>query len=452
MRGLAAVDLVGPVDGLEIDGGGGAFGEAVARLDFLVFIPVAGLVAADEIERGGEDVLAAEESGFHLVIEGQGAEDLGHGELEDDVDEGEHAEEVELGGRLAEERGEELAELGALEGELHDGLGGGGGEGVGDGDGDDFAELVVADEEERAADGGNGGGQGVEGGVDEAQETVADAGVGHDELLDLVDVGGDAAEGGEDAEIDEAVLGDDAGGDDEGLAEEVSLKEIAAFGACILHIFDGLDLFGDEACADAGGHGVDALALGGIGGAEVDFDEGGELEEGTLGVVGCEVIEGEAVATLAERVAGDEELGVGVDVFEDFENGGGGREQGDDAGDEGLTGAVDEGDALAGLGHEHEAVVDDLAGGFFAISGKSIHSTGAEEQLVAIEIEACIEDGLPAQESGGNGFGFRAVRRARVSFGLYSVRQPNPPTSALLALVCRSRVDPRCIRIGVSAK
>ena len=100
---------------------------------------------------------------------------------------------------------------------------------------------------------------------------------------------------------------------------------------------------------------------------------------------------------------------VGVDVLEDFDNGRFGGQKGDEAIDDGVAGAVDEGGALVGVGDQHEPVVDDFAGGDFRVAGEVVGFALPVEQFVAEEAALGVEDGLAAEETVGRGRGGSVV-------------------------------------------
>ena len=81
-------------------------------LDLFAAAPVAGFKAAgqSEGEAGGSATPARAE--FHVIADGKGLEDAGERGLEEDVEKGEHAEEIELGGILGEGGRDALAEAG----------------------------------------------------------------------------------------------------------------------------------------------------------------------------------------------------------------------------------------------------------------------------------------------------------------------------------------------------
>ena len=340
----------------------------------------------------------------------------GERRLEEDVEKGEHAEEVELGGILGDGGGNELAEAGA--GEDHGDERGGtlAGDGAGHGDGDHAAKGVFADHEEGFADGGDDAGMMLEGGVGEAQHAIAEGGIGGDDFFELAEIGGGVVELREEVEVDEVVLGDGVGCDEDGLGKEVSLEEGAAFRDGDVELGIGFDLLGDELTGGAGGEGIDFAAGEKVGGSEVDLDEVGEGEERSAGGAGKKAVEGEAIAFGFEGEAAVDEGGIGVDVFEDFEDGGLGGKEGDEAVDECGAGAVDEGGDLVGLGNEHEPVVDDLAGGELGIAGEVVDIAGAVEELVAEEAALGVEDRLGAEETAGRARSRIAVGWSRRGF------------------------------------
>jgi hypothetical protein len=314
------------VEGLGVGGSDGVFGEAELELDLLAAGPVAGFQTADEGEREAGGAGIAGEGEFHCGIDGERLQDAWEGRLEEGVEEREHAEEVELGWILTDGGCDELAETRADEDHGDERGGTLAADGAGHGDGDHTAEGVFANHEEGFADGGDNAGMMLEGGVGEAQHTVAEGGVGGDDLLEFAEVGGLALELGEEIEVDEVVPRNGAGLNEDRLRKEVTLKEGATFGDGDAQLGIGFDSFGDKAGGGAGGEGIDFAAGKEVGVHKVDLDEVGEGEEGCARGTGKEAVESEAVAFGFEGEAGIDQLGIGVDVLEDFEDGGfGGR-------------------------------------------------------------------------------------------------------------------------------
>ena len=395
----------GPAEGLRVHGGDGAFSEAEPVLDFFAADPVAGFEAANQVEGEAAGAVIAGEGGFHCGGDGEGFEDAAERHLEERIEKREHAEEVELRGLERKRGGEEFAEVGA--GENHGDERGRtmGGEGTSHGDGDHLANSVVADQEEGFTDGGDDAGMALEGGVGEAEDAIAEGGVGGDELFDFAEAGGIAMELGDEFQVDEVILRNDAGAEQDRLGEEVSLKEGAALTDGDAELDFGFDFLCEEAGAGAGRHGIDFAAEIVTGRVEIEFDEVGEVEEGSAGGLGKEAVEGKAIALFFEGEAAVDQLGIGLDVLEDFEDGGCGREQGDEAFGEGIAGAVDEGGGAGGVGNEKEPVVDDLAGGLFGIAGEVVGFAGAVEELVAEKVTLGAKDGLAAEKAAGSGDG-----------------------------------------------
>ncbi len=219
-------------------------------------------------------------------------------------------------------------------------------------------------------------------------------------------------EHGKELEVDEVVLGNGTRGEEDGLREEISLKEGAAFGDGDAELDVIFDFFGDEPRAATGSHGVDFVAELMVGGLEINFDEIGESEKRGAGGLGEESVEGETVTLFPEGETTIEEFGIGVDILEDLEDGGLGREEGDEAFDEGVAGTVDEGGGARGVGNEQQPVVDDLAGGEVGIAGEVIRFAGTVEELVSEEAALGIENGLTAEEAAGRGQGREGSRRS----------------------------------------
>lgn len=293
------------------------------------------------------------------------------------------------------------------------------GERAGHGNGHHFSNGVVTDHEEGFADGGDDAGVMLEGGIGDAEDAIAEGDVGGDKFFDFAQVGGVAVEGGEELEVDEVVLRDGGGAEEDGLREEIALKEGAAFRDGDAKLDFGFNFFGKEARGRASDHGVEFAARVVVGNLKIDFDEVGEMEEEGARGFGEEAIEGETKALFFESEAGVDHLGIGVDVLRDFKDGGLGGKESDEAFDEGVACAVDEGGGVRGVGNEEQPVVDDLAGRLVGIAGEVVGFAGAEEELVAEEMALGVKDGLAAEEAGGSDGGWACDRevRGRCRFG-----------------------------------
>ena len=245
--------LVGPAEGVEIEGGQLGFGDVEAAADGGADLPLALFVVADEGEGKVDGAGLAEQDGGGGGSQRKHLEDLLHGDVEHGVDDREQADEVLLGGGLTGDGSEELAEAGAVEAEEHEfgRLVGVGSEAGGGGDGDELAELDLADQDQGLADGGDAAAGAEAGGVDEAEQAEAERGLGADEALDLIGIGVGIVDGAEDLEVNDAVGGDLAAGEDGGMGEEVALEEVVALAEGAIELLGGLDLFGDERGAGA---------------------------------------------------------------------------------------------------------------------------------------------------------------------------------------------------------
>jgi len=353
--------------------------------------------------------LVAGEGGLHLGADGDGLEDAVEGGFEENIEEREHAEEVEGGGILGQGGSEQFAEAGAGKDDVNQG-GGTKGQGSGDGHGDDSADRIVTDHQKGLAEGGDEGGMSLDSGVGEAEDAIAEGGVGGDEFLEFAEVGGSVTECGQKFEVDEGIVRNGARLDEDGLGKEIALEEGAAFGDGDALLDVGFYPFGEQLGLGTGGHGIDFASVLEVGGLEIDFDEVGEIQKGDTGGLRHEGVEGEAIACRPERETGGDHFGIGVDVGEDFEDGGLGRKQGDEAIDEGVASAVDEGGGVIVLGDEHQPVVDYFAGGLLWIARKGVGFAGAVEEFVTEEAAFDVENGLAAEEAVGDRVGRGMVR------------------------------------------
>ncbi len=108
---------------------------------------------------------------------------------------------------------------------------------------------------------------------------------------------------GEELEVDEAILGNSVRGENDGLGEEISLKERAAFADGDAELNIVLNFFSNQASTGTGDHRVDLAAEVVDSGLEVDLDEIGERQEGFARGPGEEAVEREAVTLHAEGEA-----------------------------------------------------------------------------------------------------------------------------------------------------
>ena len=328
--------------------------------DLLTATPVAGFKAADESEGKAGTALSAGERQFHVIADGEGLQDAVEGRLQEDIEQGEHAEEVELGRILRESGRDALAEAGAGEDHGSDGGGALSAGGAGHGNGNHAAESIFANHEQGFVNGGDDAGMGLQGRVREPEHTIAEGGIGGDDLFEFTQVGGAALELGKQVEINEVVRRKGPGLHQDGLGKEIALKEGAALGFRDAQLSVGFDFFGHEPGLGAGGQGVDRAAGEKVGGHEVNLDKVGEREEGSARGSRQKTVERETVAFGLEREAAVDHLGIGIDVFEDFNHGRLRGEQSNEAVDQGRARAVDEGGGGILIGNEHQPVVDDL--------------------------------------------------------------------------------------------
>ena len=413
---------VRPLQGIDIHCPGGVEGDPERLLDPLLPLPVAGFLALGKLEGDGEGALLSEERGLHLSIQGQGTHDLGHGHRQDDIDEREHAEEIEPGGRLVHRWGKEFTDPGAFRGHVHQGLRLVVARKTRESHRHHLSELVFADEQEGASDGCDRRDQGVARGVDQTKQTIAKRWVRHDEPFDLGDVRWSAREGSEELEIDDVILGDDTGRDDGRPGEEITLKKLAPFRLGDLNVSLGLHLFGEEAHTRRGWHRVDPASGGWVRGEEIDLDEVCKFEQRELRLRRFKVVEREAVSPFLEILASFDQLGVGIDVFEDFEHRGGWRKQGHDTADQSVPGAVHEGGFPGSPWQKHETVIDDVARGMFGVAREDVGRAGTKEQFMPEELSTRVQDGLPAQKPRWEG-GIQGGC-CRVRFGIIHLGKP----------------------------
>jgi len=180
-------------------------------------------------------------------------------------------------------------------------------------------------------------------------------------------------------------------------AEVVALEEGEALLAGELVLFLGFDFFSNEGDGDVAEPVKEAFALFGAGDGEIDFDVVGDLDEGLKAGVPDKVIEGEAEAGGLELAACLDEARGGLKGFKNLKHRHAGGQDVDEVLSEGLGGAVDEGRQAAGEAFEavDDGVVKHGAGGKVAVAAKDRLRAGAEEQLVAVDPLAEVEDGLP---------------------------------------------------------
>ena len=249
--------------------------------------------------------------------------------FEQDIEHGDHAEQIHAGRQLIHGGGQKLTEMGP--GEDHGNQGGGAipGQSAGDGHGGHFANDVFADHEQGFTDGGNRAGMSLHGGIGETQHPVTERSVAGDELFDPAQVGGHFMQGAEQAEIDEVILRNGPGGDENRLREEVALEERTALRVGDAHLDLGFEVAGEQLHRMSGRHGVDGATIGKIGGAEVNADEIGQFHERREVGPGTRNVESEAIALLSEAETGLEKVRVEAGPGVCDQNGIFGREQGD---------------------------------------------------------------------------------------------------------------------------
>ncbi len=358
--------------------------------------PFTTFMGEHELEDGAENAGLAEEDGLGFVIERDAIEDFGHGHFEHGVDEREQAEKEEVGFAMGNEGREEFAEASANEGG-EDEVGGfflSGSDGGNEAD--PATDVAFAEHGEGMAHGVNFAFEAEDGGIQIAQQAVADGGFGLDEIFEAGDIELGAGDFREHAEIVEAVGGHVAGVHHFRAAREESLKVDEALVAGADEVTLGLDFFGEH----AGAPGAEALddfgAL--LFGSELHFyfDDVGDFGERLPGIVGDVVVESDDVSSFFEMAAGGDDVGVGRNGFEDFDNGCGRGQERDEAFDQRVAGAVDEG--AASIAQDVEAhqkrAVESGAGGFVGVSVEGVFQAIAKQEFISEDILVAVEDRL----------------------------------------------------------
>ncbi len=118
------------------------------------------------------------------------------------------------------------------------------------------------------------------------------------------------------------------------------------------------------------------------------FDDVGDFGERLAGIVSDVVVEGDEVSGFFEALAGGDDIGIGWNGFEDFNNRGRRRQERDEAFDQRVAGAVDEGAAAVAQDVEahQERAVESGAGGFIRVSVEGVLEAVAEEEFVSEDI------------------------------------------------------------------
>ena len=153
---------------------------------------------------------------------------------------------------------------------------------------------------------------------------------------------------GEELDDGELIEGEVGIFDDAGNGEEVALEEFEAGLFAGIEFLSGFDFFGEE-------HGVSGvfeefqfLEERGRGeGADIELDDVGEFDEGAVIFGELKIIEGDPVAFVDESSDGVDDVGVGGDVFEDFEDDARFIEHADAIVEDPFAGAIDEGGSIS---------------------------------------------------------------------------------------------------------
>ena len=182
--------------------------------------------------------------------------------------------------------------------------------------------------------------------------------------------------------------------------ETLEIDEAHFFG--FIEFFAGLDLFGEHAATRAFMRLQNAGALLERGAREVDLEDVGQRDERSARIVGHKVVERNGVSRHFQALAGGNDQIVGLDGFENFDDGLTRRQQGHAVFKQQIAGAVDEG-TLAITKHvesDQQRAIERAAGGGFGIVGfEEVIDTIAKQKFVTEDVLVAIEDRLAGYET-----------------------------------------------------
>jgi hypothetical protein len=241
-----------------------------------------------------------------------------------------------------------------------------------------------------------------EGGVDVAQQAVAESDVARHERLELAQVDARVLKRRDELEDREPVRRHAARFHALGLAEEVPLEEVEAECLAALVVLLGLDLLGEQRAVvtrqarDVVGHGL------GIAAEQLDLHDVDVLEQRRALLAPAEVVERDRVAVLTVvRERGDQVV-VDLLVLEQLEHHAAAGKRPRERAHEEVARHVDPGEPLA-----HDLVETDLGERVHHDGGSRLVVVGehrdvlvgaAEQKLVSHHVERRIEDRLPRDE------------------------------------------------------
>jgi len=187
--------------------------------------------------------------------------------------------------------------------------------------------------------------------------------------------------------------------------QKKALEVFAAFFQGMGEIVFGLHFFDQQGGGGAAGLLADGAPLGGIGGAVVYLDVGGERDQGLHPFARNKVIQRQGVAHPVQLGADCYGFSVWLDCFQDLKHGAACGHEGHKAVDKRLARAIDEGQFLLRERGEADegavAVVEYPARGLVGLAAEGVVPAFEEEQFVTDRFALRIEDGLAGHKAAG---------------------------------------------------
>ena len=199
----------------------------------------------------------------------------------------------------------------------------------------------------------------------------------------------------------QAAGGNFAADDDFGPAEKISLEICEAHVTGLMKLVGRFEFFGQHLGLRGPKPAHHAGPLLWPGCPEVDFYDVGKLAKRYARIVGCEVIEGDEIASRFQPLAGSDDAVFGLNRFQNLGHGLAGRQQRNQVFEQDLTGAIHEGALVVAkrLDPVKQRAIQGGAGGKFWIGVEVVLDTVAEKNLVPEHILRTVKNWLAGNEA-----------------------------------------------------
>src|ERR1700686_189772 len=199
----------------------------------------------------------------------------------------------------------------------------------------------------------------------------------------------------------QAAGGNFAADDDFGPAEKISLEIDEAHVTGLMKLVGRFEFLGQHLALRGPKPPHHARPFLGPGRPEVDFYDVGKLAKRYARIVGCEVIEGDEIASRFQPLAGGDDAIFGLNRFQNLSHGLAGRQQRDQVFEQDLTRAIHEGALVIAkrLNPIKQGAIQGGPGRKFGIGVEIVFDTVAEKNLVPEHILRAVKNGLAGNKA-----------------------------------------------------